>query len=566
MTYSVFSSWPSTRIWKLITHSRRRFNRSVVRRLAAIGGAVGAMALSVSPFLDHGFQTRADSLAIVLLSRDNLQPVYLRESEGEHDGYAEGVVLNTRFGSFPHSTLLDIPWGSQVRASNVDTGSRGRKRKRAGGDESQVENETPEGGRASDGDTPSLKAAKQPLREVAKASSGFLHILPPTAELWTLSLPHRTQVVYTPDYSYILQKIRARPGTRIIEAGAGSGSFTHAAARAVYNGYPAGAGGERKGKVFSFECHEDRFHKMTAELGSHGLDGIVRLTHRDVYEDGFLVDGASPEANAVFLDLPRPWLALPHLSRRKSSDAQDTIGDDRGDDDAIASAGWTTPLNPKKSVYISTFSPCIEQVTRTVSAMRRLGWVDIEAVEIANRRIYVSREKVGTGAATSGGPSQNPRDVAEALKRLKDVEERSREHTRMLWEARDSSAMDVDHDGAADAEQAATGDAATSDAAAEDAQEDRPKPWMEGQLLTRSEPELKSHTSYLVFAVLPREWSDEDEAAALQRWPCGSEQGVIGSLDRAARKEQKRQLLQRNRKNGGKSGGIDGLAAAEEPS
>ena len=55
-----------------------------------------------------------------------------------------------------------------------------------------------------------------------------------------MALPHRTQVVYTPDYSYILQRLKVRPGSRIIEAGAGSGSFTHASARAVFSGYPGG--------------------------------------------------------------------------------------------------------------------------------------------------------------------------------------------------------------------------------------------------------------------------------------------------------------------------------------
>lgn len=33
-----------------------------------------------------------------------------------------------------------------------------------------------------------------------------------------------------------------------------------------------------------------------------------------------------------------------------------------------------------------------------------------------------------------------------------------------------------------------------------------------GMAVTRVEPEVKSHTSYLVFAVLPREWSAEEEA------------------------------------------------------
>lgn len=34
----------------------------------------------------------------------------------------------------------------------------------------------------------------------------------------------------------------------------------------------------------------------------------------------------------------------------------------------------------------------------------------------------------------------------------------------------------------------------------------------DGPLATRVEPEVKTHTSYLVFAVLPREWTDEMEA------------------------------------------------------
>ena len=40
----------------------------------------------------------------------------------------------------------------------------------------------------------------------------------------------------------------------------------------------------------------------------------------------------------------------------------------------------------------------------------------------------------------------------------------------------------------------------------------------EGRLVHRTEPELKTHTSYLVFAVLPREWTGEDEERARGRW------------------------------------------------
>lgn len=461
----------------------------------------------VSPFLDPGPHTKPGTLAIVALSRDNLIPVYLQDSKGAHDGYAEGVVVNTRYGSFPHSTLLNVPWGSQIRASNVDTGSRGRKRKRPDGEAGDAEEDTKED-------------AANAIKEAATASSGFVHILPPTPELWTASLPHRTQVVYTPDYSYVLHRIRARPGTRIIEAGSGSGSFTHASARAVYNGYPKD-GSERKGKVFSFEYHETRFEKMKNEVSGHGLDGLVRLTHRDVYKDGFLVDGESPEAESIFLDLPAPWQALPHLSRRRPQ-TEETAAD--------GEKPWVSPLNPKKSAYICTFSPCIEQVTKTVSAMRRLGWVNIEMVEIANRRLQVFRDRIGLNIPTERGANLTPANVGEAVARLAEIEERFKEHTKTSRSGGNSStptAMDVDTNG----DVSADGNGASSTYKIQ-----------EGRLITKGEPEVKTHTSYLVFAVLPREWTEEEEAAAFKRWPCGGEEKVIGSLNKQARREEKMRI------------------------
>ncbi|KAF4912038.1 tRNA (adenine(58)-N(1))-methyltransferase catalytic subunit trm61 [Colletotrichum fructicola] len=475
-----------------------------------------------SPFLEPGARTSANSIAIVQLSRDNLVPLILQDSTGAVDGYAEGAVLNTRFGSFPHSTLINVPWGSQIRASNVDTGSRGRKRKRK-------EDET-------DGaSTPAADAADEdsaaPVKKAVAAASGFVHILQPTAELWTAGLPHRTQVVYTPDYSYILQRIRARPGSRLIEAGAGSGSFSHASARAVYSGYPENDT-QRKGKVYSFEFNKDRHEKMQEEIVEHGLEGIVQLTHRDVYNGGFLVDGQSPEADAVFLDLPAPWEALPHLSRRKPAPTKEVDAD---------TAEWVSPLNPKKSVYICTFSPCIEQVTRTVTTMRTLGWVDIDMIEISNKKFNVIRDRAGLGQPERGIPPQ-ARDVTEAVGKLREIEKRTREFHNPADpnSAEDSPAMDVDPS------------ANTTNGNATPEEASNVKPWLQGRVIHRAEPELKTHTSYLVFAVLPREWSEEDEAAALAKWPCGSEKGVIGTKDKETRKQEKRELLQgkgRRRKN-----------------
>jgi tRNA (adenine57-N1/adenine58-N1)-methyltransferase len=473
-----------------------------------------------SPFLEPGYRTSEGVLAIASLARDDYAAIRLEKSSGAVDGYAEGATLNTKFGSFPHSTMLDIPWGSQVRASAVDTGSRGRKRRLETTDE-----DTPAASQDESG-------TSQPAKKAVVASSGFIYILRPSPELWTSSLPHRTQVVYTPDYSYILQRIRARPGTRIIEAGAGSGSFSHASARAVYNGYPK-TEKDTRGKVFSFEFNEDRFHKMAEEIESHGLEGIVQIRHRDVYRDGFLVEGQSPKATAVFLDLPAPWKAIEHLSRRKPSN-DETNGDD---------SNWVSPLDPSQSAYICTFSPCIEQVTRTVAALRTQGWIDVDMVEISQKRFNINRERVGADLPSDRGNTQTPADVAEAIERLKKVSQRNKEFHRaqMSQLGRDSgsSKMDVDSPGPGSETQAIKRETKCAELE---------KPWLHGRLVHRSEGDLKMHTSYLVFAVLPPEWTEEDEAAAMEKWPCGQEKKVIGNVDKQMRKQEKRAQLEARKK------------------
>lgn len=284
-----------------------------------------------SPFLNPGAVSKAESLAMLHLRRDEIVPVKLTQQAKDSDGYKEGPVTNTRFGSFPHSTLIGIPWGTQVRASVVDTGSRGRKqlnqpknKKRKRG---QVEpgfddnDDVVEQNGSLEEDAGRKTKTTAPSKALVAAATGFLHLLPPTTELWTASLPHRTQVVYTPDYSYILHRLRVRPGSVMIEAGAGSGSFSHAAARAVFNGYPGtdatesnaekGVGKRSFGKIWSYEFHKQRVEKLQEELQEHGLADIIHVTHRDVYQDGFLQDplsaAAGPQADAIFLDLPAPW-------------------------------------------------------------------------------------------------------------------------------------------------------------------------------------------------------------------------------------------------------------------
>ena len=47
----------------------------------------------------------------------------------------------------------------------------------------------------------------------------WLLILHPTAEWWTLALPHRTQILYSNDISIITLQLELRPGSVVCECG-----------------------------------------------------------------------------------------------------------------------------------------------------------------------------------------------------------------------------------------------------------------------------------------------------------------------------------------------------------
>ncbi|KAL8664590.1 MAG: hypothetical protein Q9168_007873 [Polycauliona sp. 1 TL-2023] len=486
-----------------------------------------------SLFLEPSSAARPDALAVLHLKRDLLTPTVLRTHDDEQLGYAEGKVTTTRYGNYPHTTLIGQPWGSQIKASLVDTGTRGRvglhtghvkKRKR---DDSSTSHQDGPTTTVEDGVEPTTEHSGSPEVKTAKpaipASTGFCHILPPTPEIWTASLPHRTQVVYTPDYSYVLQRLRVTPGTTIIEAGAGSGSFTHAAARAVFNGYYKDGESARQdtspdetptvstraGKVLSFEFHEQRAQKLDAEIREHGLEDVVTITHRDVYQDGFTLDIPSINASAVFLDLPAPWMALRHLTRDPSS-----------------------PLNPSVSVHLCTFSPCIEQVQRTVSALRSLGWLEIDMVELSAYRIEVRRDRVGLQEEGLRGVIASPATVEESLGRLREVEGRDRSyHHGVTSRPRVEESAEEAADDYVSKQQRLQN--------IRDAQTDR-KLYKEGRLVHRSEPELKTHTSYLVFAILPRAWTDDDERKVQKQYGAGSVRQVNGTNKAASKRQMKR--------------------------
>ncbi|XP_046911835.1 tRNA methyltransferase 61 [Dermatophagoides farinae] len=185
----------------------------------------------------------------------------------------------------------------------------------------------------------------KPYGSRIQCSKGHVLVLDMTPEIWTLLLPHRTQILYGPDISMILMNLQLRSGSLVIEAGTGSGSLSHSIARTI----------APNGKLFTFDFHEKRVEIAKKEFREHGIDSIVNVQQRDVCTEGFQF--LEPlKFDAVFLDLPNPWEAIESAQR------------------VLKSGG-----------KICCFSPCIEQVQRSCQTLAKLNFLDIETIECVLR-------------------------------------------------------------------------------------------------------------------------------------------------------------------------------------
>ncbi|KAK9300784.1 hypothetical protein QLX08_006647 [Tetragonisca angustula] len=183
-----------------------------------------------------------------------------------------------------------------------------------------------------------------------KLSRGWAYVLQPTPELWTLTVPHRTQIIYSPDISLILHLMDLAPGSIVIETGTGSGSLSHALIRVI----------RPHGHLFTFDFHEQRVNIARAEFERHGLNKFVSSSCKDVCIEGFGKE-LETKADAIFLDLPHPWLAIDYVvSTLKKSGGK-----------------------------LCSFSPCIEQVQRTCAKLISKGFIELNTYECLQREVHV---------------------------------------------------------------------------------------------------------------------------------------------------------------------------------
>jgi len=122
----------------------------------------------------------------------------------------------------------------------------------------------------------------------------FVVVEPNTFDLITL-LKRTTQIMYPKDIGYTLLKLNVMPGSRVVEAGTGSGGLTLALARAV----------GPQGRLYSYEVRADILRLAQKNLEALGLAERVDFEQRDIAEG---LD--ERDVDALFLDVRRPWAYL----------------------------------------------------------------------------------------------------------------------------------------------------------------------------------------------------------------------------------------------------------------
>ena len=132
---------------------------------------------------------------------------------------------------------------------------------------------------------------------VRTAKAMEVTVLRPTREDLVLKMPRGAQVVYPKDQAMIVAFADIRPGSTVIEAGAGSGALTLALLDAV----------GPTGRVISVERRED--HAVIARRNVERFhDGD--LSNWELIVDDVVAVLTEHRAHRVVLDVLEPWLAV----------------------------------------------------------------------------------------------------------------------------------------------------------------------------------------------------------------------------------------------------------------
>jgi len=158
-----------------------------------------------------------------------------------------------------------------------------------------------------------------------------------------------TQITYPKDVALIVMFSGIGPGSRVVEAGTGTGALTTALAYYV----------QPEGHVYSYEVRGEFVETARKNLQRSNLLSFVELKNKDI-----TLGIDETEVDAVILDLATPWLVIQHAYS------------------ALKGSGT-----------LVSFSPTMDQVVKTVEALAENGFIDVETIECLMRGMQTERGK-----------------------------------------------------------------------------------------------------------------------------------------------------------------------------
>jgi tRNA (adenine57-N1/adenine58-N1)-methyltransferase len=159
-------------------------------------------------------------------------------------------------------------------------------------------------------------------------------------------MTRKTQIIYPEDAGLILIYGGISSGSKVIEAGCGSGALT-----CILGTYV-----RPDGHVYSFDNRESSLQRATKNVKKAHLEKYVSIEKADIVNDILKLQ----DIDTIVLDIAQPWKAIIKVKNYL-----------------------------KFSGILVSFSPTIEQVKKTTFELRNNGFYEINTYELIKRTMQI---------------------------------------------------------------------------------------------------------------------------------------------------------------------------------
>ena len=172
------------------------------------------------------------------------------------------------------------------------------------------------------------------------------YALKPLPSDYVLHMGRKTQIIYPEDAGLILIYSGIGPGSKVLEAGCGSGALSCILGNFV----------RPDGHIYSYDIREKSLKRANSNVIKANLQEFVSIQYGDILTDNLNHN----YLDSVVLDMPQPWRAIERVKKYL-----------------------------KFSGTIVSFSPAIEQVKKTTMALKENGFFEINTYELLKRKFQV---------------------------------------------------------------------------------------------------------------------------------------------------------------------------------